>query len=336
MDDLVQCSTARNDFQQWLELGHAPFTICRGKEAVTTLIRLQKAPSVDYLYQIAMGADNSISWDSSLAFCGVYDMKRRTLYLAKDALKPFMEGRHPFISETGPSMIKELCGRINQRVEAVIGNDRNNLTVRGITDWKPSKELRDYMEYGAGQEALDQFINSNPPDGLFHSDFDMNELPEAAFVDYLQDPEDFVHKRAEQYLKDSQEKFLLQFMKNDALLAEYQALERDTGSDSHRMRAITAAVNSCGGKSVTVAIQKDGKELTFKMDVKGLRGYHSHYTPSLIAVPDRREFECLFGKGADYTPKDITRITYGRNTIYEAAPVQTERPAQDIGGMRLG
>lgn len=336
MDDLIQCGAARNDFQQWLELGHAPFTICRGEEAVATLVRLQKAPSVDYLYQIAMGEDNSISWNSGLTFCGVYDMKRRTLYLAKDALKPFMEGQYPFISEPGPSMIKELCGRVNRQVEAVIANDRKNLTVRGITDWKPSKELRDYMEYGAGQEALDQFINSDPPDGLFHSDFDMNELPEAAFTAYLQDPEDFIHKRAEQYLKDNQEKFLLQFLKNDALLAEYQALERDTGSDIHRMRAVTAAVNGCGGKSVIVTVQKDGKELTFKMDVKGLRGYHSHYTPSLIAVPDRREFERLFGKGSDYTPEDVVRITYGRNTIYEAPPVQTEEQVQGIGGMSVG
>lgn len=79
--------------------------------------------------------------------------------------------------------------------------------------------------------------------------------------------------------------------------------------------------------------------MAFKMDVKGLRGYHSHYTPSLIAAPDRREFERLFGKGADYTPEDVVRITYGRNTIYEALPFQSEAMEQDTGpvmdGMRM-
>lgn len=335
MDDLIQCGVARNDFQQWLELGHAPFTIYRGEEAVTTLIRLQKASSVDYLYQIAMGSDNSISWNNGLTFCGVYDMKRRTLYLAKNALKPFTEGRYPFISESGPSMIKELCNKINQQVEAAIANDRKNLSIRGITGWSASKELRDYLEYGAEQEALDRFINGSAPDGLFHSGFTMDELREPAFMAYLQNPEDFIRKEAERYIHDSQEKFFVQFQKNDALLAEYQALERDTGSDIHRMRDITAAVNSCGGKTVAVTIQKAGKELTFKMDAKGLWGYHSSYSSFHIAAPDRREFERLFGRNADYSPEDVVRITYGRNTIYEAAPVQAEGPARDTGGMRF-
>ena len=115
MDDLIQCAIDRDDLRQWLELGHVPFTIYRGESAAATLIRLQKAPSVDYLYQSAMGSDNSISWNSGLTFCGVYDMKGRTLYLAKDALKPFMEGRYPFISEPGPSMIKELSKRTGRR-----------------------------------------------------------------------------------------------------------------------------------------------------------------------------------------------------------------------------
>ena len=56
----------RDDLRRWLELGHAPFTICRDENAIATLIRLQKAPSVDYLYQIAMGSDNSVFWNRCL------------------------------------------------------------------------------------------------------------------------------------------------------------------------------------------------------------------------------------------------------------------------------
>lgn len=53
------------------------------------------------------------------------------------------------------------------------------------------------------------------------------------------------------------------------------------------------------------------------------------------ADPGRREFERLFGRNADYSPEDVVRITYGRNMIYEAAPVQAEGPAQNTGGMRF-
>ncbi len=41
---------------------------------------------------------------------------------------------------------------------------------------------------------------------------------------WLQDPEGFIQTEADQYIKVNQEKFLLQFLKNDALLKEYQTL----------------------------------------------------------------------------------------------------------------
>ena len=61
-------------------------------------------------------------------------------------------------------------------------------------------------------------------------------------VQRISDPELFVQTEAEQHIKNNQEKFLLQFLKNDALLAEYQALMQDTGNPIHRMKAITDAV----------------------------------------------------------------------------------------------
>ncbi len=54
-----------------------------------------------------------------------------------------------------------------------------------------------------------------------------------------------------------------------------------------------------------------------------------------IPAQDRRRFEELFGCHSDYNADDITKITYGRNTIYEApaAPVEEMGPVMQIGGM---
>ena len=54
-----------------------------------------------------------------------------------------------------------------------------------------------------------------------------------------------------------------------------------------------------------------------------------------IPASDRKEFERLFGRYADYNAEDITKITYGRNTIYEApaAPVEEMGPVMQMGGM---
>ncbi len=103
---------------------------------------------------------------------------------------------------------------------------------------------------------------------------------------------------------------------------------QDTSNPIHRMKAITDAVKASGAKTVTVTVQKDGTELTFKTEASSLIGYRNRYSTFDIPAQDRREFEQLFGRYADYTAEDITRITYGRNTIYEAPPVQTEELAE--------
>lgn len=127
----------------------------------------------------------------SLTFCGVYDARSGALYLAKDAMKPFTEGAYPFITEAGPSVLRELCGKINRRVEDVVNGDK--------------------------------------PDGPAHGGFTMDHLPEAAFMAYLQDPESFLQTEAERYIQRHQEELSPQFLQNDALPAERQALARDAG-----------------------------------------------------------------------------------------------------------
>ena len=334
MNDLFRSAVDRDEFQRWLGLGTAPFTIWQGEKAVVTLSRLEKNPSVDYLYRIGVGQDNSISWDSSMLFCGVYDREHRTLYLTKDSLRILMDGKLPLVTEAGPSMAGEISGRINQCVEEAVANDRNNLPVQEVTGWQAVRELKDYQEYGAREEALRRFFDGREPDGRFHSDYTLDELPEAAFIAYMQDPEGFIQTEAEMHIKNNQEKFLLQFLKNDALLAEYQALAQDTGSPIHRMKAITDAVKGCGAKTVTVTVQKDGQEFTFKTSAASLTGHRNYYNTSDIPASDRKEFERLFGRYADYNAEDVVKITYGRNTIYEALPAPAEEmgPVMQMGG----
>ena len=86
-------------------------------------------------------------------------------------------------------------------------------------------------------------FGDHTPEGKFHSDYAMCEMPEAAFLSWLQDPDSFIQTEAETYIKSNPERFLLQFLKSEALLAEYQALAENTGSPIHRMKAITDAIN---------------------------------------------------------------------------------------------
>ena len=336
MKDLVQCTVSRDDFQRWLDWGNAPLTICTGEKAVTMLLKIEKKP-VDYLYQTAVEADGCISWKNGLTFCGVHDIGKKTLYLTKGLSTILTDGQAPFAARAIPSMVDEICAKINQRVEEAIANSRDNLSVQEITGWQAAWELKDYVADGAHREALERFFGGNEPDGQFHSGYALDQLPEAAFIAWLQDPEGFIETEAEQYIKTNQEKFLLQFLKNDALLAEYQALIQDPNNPLHWVKAISEAIKTSGAKTVTVTVQKNGEELSFRTGTTPLRGRYNSYSTSHIAAADQGEFERLFGCHVNYTAGDITRITYGRNTIYEAPPLQAEEMAEGMkmGGMEL-
>ena len=332
MKDLVQCTVSRNDFQRWLDWGNAPLTICTGEKAVTMLLKIEKKP-VDYLYQTAVEADGCISWKNGLTFCGVHDIGKKTLYLTKGLSTILTDGQAPFAARAIPSMVDEICAKINQRVEEIIANDRSNLPTQIVSSGQAKRDLQYYQDYGAKETVICQIFANQAPDGQFHSDYILNELPEAAFMAWLQDPEGFIETEAEQYIKINQEKFLLQFLKNDALLAEYQALIQDLNNPLHRVKAISEAIKTSGAKTVTVTVQKNGESLSFKAGTTPLRGRYNSYSTSHIAAADRKEFERLFGHPVNYAAEDITRITYGRNTIYETPPLQTEEMAE---GMKIG
>ena len=160
------------------------------------LLKIEKRP-VDYLYQTAVEADGSISWRNGLTFCGVHDIGKKTLYLSESLTTILTDGQAPFASKTIPSVVDEICGRINQCVEETIANDRNNLSVQEVTSWQAARELKEYLEDGAHREAIDSFFRGSEPDGQFHSGYTLGNLPEATFMAWLQNPEGLVQTEAE-------------------------------------------------------------------------------------------------------------------------------------------
>ena len=63
-------------------------------------------------------------------------LTKKTLYLSESLTTILIDGQAPFASKTIPSVVDEICGRINQCVEETIANDRNNLSVQEVTSWQ--------------------------------------------------------------------------------------------------------------------------------------------------------------------------------------------------------
>lgn len=101
---------------------------------------------------------------------------------------------------------------------------------------------------------------------------------------------------------------------------ELQSIYDDPGHILHRVKAIIDAVQESGAKTVNVTINKEDKDFTFKYETRSLTfAPDSYYSTYNMKASDRREFENMFGRNADFYPKEITKITYGRNVIYDSS-----------------
>lgn len=337
MKDLIRCGAPREDFQRWLGCGNGPLDIVRGKDGeigVATLSKLPRTDDIDYLYSVSM-EDNVISWDHSPVFVGVYNHQDRSLYLTLEFMRSgVLKNLVPPMDKNALTMDEVISAEVNRRVEDIVANDRDKLPVAEITGQAELNSLKRYQVHGAREEAIEMLITGKDPEGRFHDSYLLKWPQETAFIAYITDAERFVQTEAEQYIKSSPEKVLLQLMKKDILLKEYQAAMQGTDSPLYTMKAITEAVKNCGAKMVTVTVERAGEELTFKAAADSLTGCRNHYNIRSVAAADRGAVKSLFGP-AGYCAADITKITCGRNTIYEVPPAQTEEmgPVMQMEGM---
>ena len=154
MNDLIRSSVVRDDFQRWLDWNKGSMTIGKGEKDISVLVMLKKSKSACYLYRTAIGKAGSISWNEPMAFSGAYHTTGRVLYLTREALNLLTDGSSPLVAEAGGSMRKEICGRINRRVEEIISDDRNNLSAKEITGMMARREIEYYQKHGAREEAI--------------------------------------------------------------------------------------------------------------------------------------------------------------------------------------
>lgn len=275
--------------------------------------------------------------DSAFTFCGIYLRQTEVIRLADWPLATKDVGLTAEECQEEKELRRELSVRVRAKIEDLVGNDRPELAVDTAASPMLKRDLDYYLEYGAREEAVRCFFSGDTPDGQFRSNYQAKEGQQGNLLAYLTAPESFVEAEARRYIREHQMEILMEFLKNDALRAEYDLLEADAASPLHRMRDVTLAVKGSGAKTVNVTVRKGNDALTFKMPARGMVGYHRSYNAWDIPAQDRKKFYELFGSHADFTADEITQITYGRNTIYEAPSTPVEDLEQDAGpSMTMG
>ena len=328
----------REDFFAWLREGQKPLQFIGNTKSCTTFVKLPHGENTVYLFSAThyMGTyiGPEIRWNKPFEFCGMYFPETQTLRLTEFDLARAID----HLEADEMKSVEHWCGHIsqsvNERIEQKIANDRNNLSIQKLSNPKNIQWLQDFKEYGAKRQAASIFLRGDAPDLELHSFYNLQAFPDAYQEDamnlYFQDMEKFLEDEAQKYIDAHEEDILLTFLQNDLLREEYEALEQNTGGDFSLQRQITTAIRNAGAKTVAITVEKDGAELTFKADAREVIRSGDKYSPyCIVSGAERREYEALFGRYTEFSVQDITRITYGRNVLYEAPQDQAEK--MDVG-----
>lgn len=266
--------------------------------------------------------EKNIALDAKLESAGLYYRKNGCIYYPSYQLTHCCEGSEMIIENSGKvSFAKEYSELIRARVEEIIDNKRSNIAIKELTDSYLLKQMEYYAEYGAADAAKKEFIRGNAvSDIVYRCPFSTDSMSDKEYIQFILDKEPLVDEAAKAYIEEHQENILAQFYNNALLRKELQKIYDDPGHILHRVKAIIDAVTQSGAKTVNVTINKEDKDFTFKYETRTLTvAPSSYYSSYNIKASDRREFENLFGRSADFYPNEITKITYGRNVIYDSS-----------------
>lgn len=312
---------AMNDtFTSWLASGDAGPCCFQDKGYAYILIRVEKNADFEYLFCQRQYNKEGLVRDSTFKYAGIYCRKDGLIYDAEHDLTSLEENPELLQKRSAEELREQLKVAVREKVEAAIGNDRRNLQIAELTDSRLLNQLEYTNKYSAKEAARRHYLDTvdfEPP--VFSCHYDPDRWKEDSLLACIADPEGYARQQAEGFIADNQENMLYDFLYNDAVLKEYRAILADTGNPVHIIKKIKAAMETTSAKTVNVTIRKEGTEFTFKTEASSLRGdCGSHYNSWSIVAADRRKFEQLFGRSADYTPEEILCITYARNVLYEA------------------
>lgn len=194
-----------------------------------------------------------------------------------------------------------------------------------IVDGKPvpvtvkSKTIRDDQEYflqhGASSEAIGLFYGDNHPP-VYKPYFKIESPSTDTFASILHRHDESVQHFAEQFILENANGINNRLWQIDIVTAKLNELNATPG-EHHIRRRIASCINPKAMKTVAIEIDKNGKQLTGKIDAYELtRANDCYYSIYRMDAPTRRAFEQEFGRNSELLASDIARISYGRKTLY--------------------
>lgn len=286
------------------------------------LVKIPYEKDFDLLFYSRTWHAKNIKLDEKLESAGLYCRKDGCIYNSSYSLRDCCENSKMIIEYSHKADFAEkFTELVKAKVKEIIDNKRSNISIKELTDSYLLRQMEYYAEYGAVDAAKKEFIKGNAvSDIVYQCPFSTDSMSDKEYIEFILDKEPLVEETAKTYIEEHQENMLAQFYNNALLKKELQSIYDNPGHILHRVKAIIDAVKESGAKTVNVTINKEDKDFTFKYETRTLTvAPSSYYNSYNMKASDRREFENMFGRNADFYPNEITKITYGRNVIYDSS-----------------
>ena len=216
-------------------------------------------------------------------------------------------------------------------IEGVVGNDVDHLRSPSFEDAKYDNRLDDFRRNYADSIVTRMYLGGDSADDIrFQCGYYLDRSSSALMLRYLKYHDATVEEAATGYWQTHQDDMLLELRKNEILREKLRVLEANPNHPLHKQKAVMDAVKDSGAKTVNVTIIKGGEEYSFKYSADRLSRYlDGRYSAWEMPPKDRDGFYERFGRYSDFTPEDITEISYRGKTLYEADSLMPSESADE-------
>lgn len=329
-----------NDIREWIESGKTePLTTMARYNELWTLIHYPRDESFEYIYGQHRYTFNTIDGIADLSstidrqnmrYLGMYYRGDRHFYdcfwlseLLTDYSAPRDDysDRQYLLDRTDDCICDALTHRVRQIVENEVQNDKCNLKISRFTEASYDERLERKKSY-ALNTVEDAFLRADTDELSFAFQckyrMDTECILENDLLKCIINSELFAKEEAQKYIDEHQNDILLQLLLNEEYGKVWQEFKGTKSFDEdYKRKKIAEAVNGTTGKTLKVAIEKDGIASALSISRGELTNrrtgcYWIYDSPK----KDRGMFEELYGHNAEIMPSDIKTITYGRRTLY--------------------
>ena len=297
---------------------------CLDKKATTTVIDgylVAKVPydkTFDFIYTGNYG-DKTLTFSTKLEFFAFYNKETKVCY--GNNSYPFYD--IPFIFPKN-TVIQPIIEEIDREfVEWV-----NNLNIKDETVDNIAKiwdNVEYWEQYDKDKEARRAIIEGatsetyKPEYRPYRDKFAEIDLTTDQVLRCTTKPAEVIREVVGNLIKKYDTGITVFLYKTLMLQRRIKYYEESKPNKIFDLARLYACLDRDKMQMVTLTIEKEGKQLSFKYPVQTLMYSIDENWLSTYSIPaqDRAEFERLFGRSADFTAKDIVKVQYGKKVLFE-------------------